>query len=157
MPAQPPASHAAQLAGAFYIITMATFTSKPITVNASADAVAQKFSDFSRLQEVLDNIPAEQRAKIGELHLTADSIVMNTPQVGEITLKVIERTPSRMVLEAMGSPVPMHLAVDVAPAGDASHVTTSMDVDIPAFMKPMLGGTLQKAVDQFAVLIGNLA
>lgn len=136
---------------------MATFTSKPISIPSPADKVVEKFSDFSRLQDVLDKVPAEQRAQIGDIHLTSDSIVMKTPQVGEITLKVVERTPSGLTLEALGSPVPMRLNVNVAPEGDASLVTTSMDVEIPAFLKPMIGGTLQKAVDQFAVLMGNLA
>lgn len=136
---------------------MATFTSKPITINSPADQVVEKFSDFSRLQQVLDNIPAEQRAQIGDVRLTSDSIVMTTPQVGDITLKVTERTPRGIKLEALGSPVPMLLSVDVAPEGDASKVVTAMNVEIPAFLKPMIGGTLQKAVDQFAVLIGQLA
>lgn len=136
---------------------MATFTSKPISIPSAADKVVEKFSDFSRLQDVLDNVPAEQRAQIGDIHLTSDSIVMKTPQVGEITLKVVERTPSGMTLEALGSPVPMRLNVNVTPEGSGSQVTTAMDVEIPAFLKPMIGGTLQKAVDQFAVLMGNLA
>lgn len=128
-----------------------------MTINATAEAVADKFSDFSRLQSVLDSLPADQRAKVGDVSLTADSIVMNTPQAGQITLKVTERTPSKVVLQAMGSPVPMQLAVNIGADGDRSQVTTSMDVDIPAFLKPMIGGTMQKAVDQFAVLIGQLA
>lgn len=136
---------------------MATFTSKPATVESSAEAVAEKFSDLSRLQEVIDRIPDEERAKIGDIALTPDSIIMKTQQVGEITLKVTERTPARVCLTAVGSPVPMNLAVNIRPDGsERCELSTSMDVEIPAFLKPMVGGTLQKAVDQFGELMKKL-
>ena len=137
---------------------MATFTSKPPIVDSPAATVAEKFSDLSAMQKVLDQIPADERAKIGDIALTPDSIVMKTPQVGDITLKVTQRTPERVTLTAMGSPVPMNLSVNIKPLSDTqTELTTSMDVEIPAFLKPMVGGTLQKAVDQFGQLMQRLA
>lgn len=137
---------------------MATFTSKPTIIDSPAAVVADKFSDLSAMQGVLDKIPAEERAKIGDITLTPDSIVMKTPQVGDITLKVTERTPERVTLTALGSPVPMNLSVNLKPLGDSqTELTTAMDVEIPAFLKPMVGGTLQKAVDQFGELMKRLA
>ena len=137
---------------------MATFTSKPTIVYSPAATVAEKFSDLSAMQKVLDQIPADERAKIGDIALTPDSIVMKTPQVGDITLKVTQRTPERVTLTAMGSPVPMNLSVNIKPLSDTqTELTTSMDVEIPAFLKPMVGGTLQKAVDQFGQLMQRLA
>lgn len=58
---------------------MATFTSKPTIVDSPAATVAEKFSDLSAMQKVLDQIPADERAKIGDIALTPDSIVMKTP------------------------------------------------------------------------------
>lgn len=136
---------------------MATFTSKPTIVDSPAEAVAEKFADLSRLQQIIDSVPAEERAKIGDIALTSDSIIMKTPQVGEITLKITERSPERVRLTAVGSPVPMNLAVHIRPEGtDRCELSTSMDVEIPAFLKPMVGGTLQKAVDQFGELMKKL-
>lgn len=137
---------------------MAKFTSKPTVVNTPAQAVADKFADLSRFQATLDAVPAEERAKIGDVRLTTDSIIMNTPQVGEIVLKVTDRTPERVALQAVGSPVPMALTVDIEPEGDqASRLTTSIEVEIPAMLKPMIGGTLQKAADSFGQLMSRLA
>lgn len=137
---------------------MATFTSKPFQVASSAASVADKFSDFTRFQGLIDSLPEAERAKVGDLALTQDSIIMKTPQVGEITLKVTERTPERITLSAVGSPVPMILAVDIKDLSEASsELTTSMEVDIPAFLKPMIGGTMQKAVDQFGDLMKRFA
>ena len=137
---------------------MATFTSKPAVINTPADKLAEKFSDFTRLQQYIDALPAEERAKVGDIALTSDSIILKTPQVGEITLKVTERKPERLVLEAVGSPVPMKLVVNLKPVSESStELVTSIDVDIPAFLKPMIGGTMQKAVDQFGDLMKRLA
>jgi len=137
---------------------MATYTSKPTEVKSSADAIAAKFSDLSRLQEWIDKVPAEEKAKLGDVALTPDAIILKTKQVGDITLKVTERTTSRIAFTAVGSPVPMNLALNLKPLGDEStELTTSMDVDIPVFMKAMVGGTLQKAVDQFGHFMSMMA
>lgn len=138
---------------------MATYSSKPVTIPVAPNKISEKFADFTNLQSHLDSLPQEQREKVGDVKFTHDSIVMNTPQVGAITLKVNERTPSRIVMGAVGSPVPMNLALDFKPVngGESTELVTSMDVDIPAMLKPMVGGTLQKAVDQLADLMKKLA
>ena len=137
---------------------MATYKSQPTLVNSSAQAVADKFADLTRFQPTLDTLPADQRAQVGDIRLTDDSIVMNTPQIGEIVLKITERTPERVALQAVGSPVPMTLEVKIDPVDEASsRLTTAIDVEIPAMLKPMIGGTLQKAADSFGQLMGRLS
>lgn len=139
-------------------LNMATYSSKAVTVPVAPATISDKFSDFTNFQGHLDALPADQRAKVGDIKFTRDSIVMNTPQVGAITLKVTERTPNRVALTAVGSPVPMNLIVDLRPVdgGEKTEFVTSMDVDIPAMLKPMVGGTMQKAVDQFGELMKKL-
>lgn len=137
---------------------MATFTSKPTVIPSSAQAVADRFSDFTQLQSFIDAMPEAERQKVGDIALTSDSIILKTPQVGNITLKVKERTAHKIALEAEGSPVPMLLSIDLKSIDDShTELTTSMEVDIPAFLKPMIGGTMQKAVDQFGDLMKRLA
>lgn len=137
---------------------MATFSSKPSVIDRPASEVAEKFSDLTRMQAVLDRMPEDERAKVGDVKLTTDSIIIETAQVGQITLKVTERSEKRVVLEAIGSPVPLKLIVDLKPVSVSStEIVTSMDVEIPAFLKPMIGGAMQKAVDQFAVLMQKLS
>lgn len=136
---------------------MATFSSKPAVIGSSAESVAEKFSDLTQLQQYIDALPESERAKIGDIALTNDSIIMKTPQVGDITLKVTERTSRRIALSAVGSPVPMNLALNIKPQTESSsELVAQMDVDIPVFLKPMIGGTMQKAVDQFAELMKKL-
>lgn len=137
---------------------MATFTGKPAIVERPAAEVAAKFSDLQALQGVIDNMPEAERAKIGDVALTADSIIIKTPQVGDITLKVTERSAERVKMTAVGAPVPLDLIMDIkAISDDRSEITTAMEVEIPAFLKPMVGGAMQKAVDQFGALMQKLA
>ncbi len=131
---------------------MAKYTSKPTVVNRPAEELAAKFSDFRTLQAGLDELPEEQRAKVGDVSFTEDTIKINTPQVGEIALRATERTAGRVVLEAEKSPVPMKLIVSFRP-----EVEGAIDVDIPMMLRPMIGPTLQKAADQFGTLFANLA
>lgn len=137
---------------------MATFTSKTITIDKPAAEVAEKFSDLSRMQQVMEQLPEDQRTKIGDVTLTRDRITLQTQQVGEINFEVTERSPERVVFTATGAPVPLTLTINLKAVSDTTtDMTTSMDVEIPAFLKPMVGGAMQKAVDQFGQLMQKLA
>ena len=134
---------------------MSKYSSKPVVVSRPAAEIAEKFSDFRRVQDALDGLDAEQKAKVGDVSFT---VMLNTPQVGQIVLKVVDRTPHHIVLEAQKSPVPMKLEVGFLPVDDSStEVTGSIDVDMPAMLRPIVGPTLQKAADQFGTLFAKLA
>ena len=128
---------------------MATYSSRPVVVAQPAEELAQKFADFTVLQQRMDTMPAEQKAAIGEVTFSADTISIHTPQMGEIRLKAIE---------AQGSPGPMKLNVALNPVDAAStEVKGSIEVEIPALLRPMIGPTLQKAADRFGELFASLA
>lgn len=123
-----------------------------------AAELAEKFSDFRGMQARLDEMPAEERGRIGEVAFTQDSIVITTPQVGAITLRATQRTPDRVVMQAEGSPVPMSITVEMHPvAADQTEVVGKMDVEIPVMLKALVGPALQKAVDQFGEIFAKLA
>ena len=137
---------------------MAKYSSKPVVVARSAEELAEKFSDFSTLGASLDNMTEEERAKVGKVEFSKDSITITTPQVGNIVLTVKERTPERVVLEAVGSPVPMKLEITFRPVdAQSAEVCGTIDVEIPAMLRPLIGGTMQKAADQFGALFARLA
>lgn len=137
---------------------MAKYSSKPTVVERPASDLAAKFGDFRELQQKLDELPADQRARIGEVSFTCDTISINTPQVGEIALKAVERTAERVVLAAEKSPVPMKLEITFKPlSADSTELQGAIDVEIPMMLKPLIGPTLQRAADQFGDLFANLA
>lgn len=137
---------------------MAKYTSKPTVVERPASELAAKFSDFRELQTKLDELPAEQRARVGEVAFTDDTITITTPQVGEIALKAVERNADRVVLQAEKSPVPMKLEITFKPvSADSTELQGAIDVEIPMMLNPLIGPTLQRAADQFGDLFANLA
>lgn len=137
---------------------MAQYTSKPTVVNRPAAELSEKFADFRVMQQSLDELDADQRARVGDVAFTEDTIKITTPQVGEIVLLAVERTPEVIRLQAEGSPVPMGLEVKFKPVGDEStEVSGSIDVDLPMMLRPLVGPALQKAADQFGELFARLA
>jgi len=137
---------------------MTTFTGKPVTVARAAAEVAARFDDLTTMQAVLDAMPPDERAKVGDVALTRDEIIIQTPQVGAITLRVVERSPERVRFNAVGAPVAMAIIANLrAIDTDHTEITAQMDVEIPAMLKPLIGGALQRATDQFGALMTRLA
>ena len=123
-----------------------------------AAELAEKFSDFRGMQTRLDEMPADERDRIGDVSFTQDSIVITTPQVGAITLRATERTSDHVVMQAEGSPVPMSITVERKPVGaNETEVVGKIDVEIPVMLKALVGPALQKAVDQFGEIFAKLA
>ena len=136
---------------------MAKYCSKPVVVALAPEELDARFADFTALQHKIDELPADERAKLGQVEFTADSIVINTPQVGAITLRVSERKPGFVRLTAENSPVPMFINIVYRPNGTGSEIYGEMDVEIPVMLRPLIGPTLQKAVDNFGNLFASMA
>lgn len=135
---------------------MAKYSSKSVTINRPAEAIAGQFSDFRKLQGALDNLTPEEKAKVGDVSFTEDSIKISTQQVGDIVFKVSERTPEAICLKAEKSPVPMNLILEMKSVdAESTELTGVIDVDIPVMLRPLVGPTLQKAADQFGSLFAR--
>ncbi|MDE5652771.1 MAG: SRPBCC family protein [Muribaculaceae bacterium] len=142
---------------------MSEFKSSKRSVAASAEAVYAKLSDLSSLGSVLSNIPegaldADNRQLLEQVKSTPDSVTFPAGPVGEVTLQVARRVPPTLIsLEGVGTPVALNLRLEITPSGsDACEVMVALDIAIPAMLKPMVGGTLQKMADQFADVVERL-
>ncbi|RXE71196.1 hypothetical protein ED352_06355 [Muribaculaceae bacterium Isolate-002 (NCI)] len=138
---------------------MAKYESKTVSVNHSADQLFDRFSDLSYFEKKVQELPEDKRAQLGEVHFAADSISIVTPQVGELKFEVIERNrPDRIVFGSPSAPVHLTMSVNfTATAPDTTDVTTVIDVEIPAMLRPFVGPKLQQAADKFGEMISNLS
>lgn len=138
---------------------MAKFESAPATIHIPVDRIFERFNDLTELQQMLDQLPDDAKQKIGDVKFEKDSITIQTSQVGEIKFVVKERVnPEKVVFGTESSPVPLTLTAWLKAAGsDATEIKAETEVEIPAMLKPLIGGTMQKATDQFAQLIAKLA
>ncbi len=134
---------------------MATYKSSKETIAAPAERVYEKLSDLENLRNVIENIPEDKHGMMEQIKITSDSISLPAGPVGEIRLKTSRLEPySRIELSGIGTPVPLSLGVHIDSKGDTeSEVQVLLDIDIPMMLKPMVGGTLQKMVDQFATVM----
>lgn len=136
---------------------MATYKSKPVTLPVAASTVSDKFADLRSLEGALDKLPDDERAKIGQVNFTADSLSIQTSQVGELKFQITERTPERVVFKTVSSPLPLDMVLNLKPLSDSStELTTAIEVEIPAMLKPLLGGMMQKAADSFGALMAKI-
>lgn len=137
---------------------MAKYQSKPTAVNQPIEVLFDRFSDISLFQQRIDEIPAEERAKLGDVTFEADAICINTPQVGQLKFKVTQRTaPGHIVFSAVGSPIPLSMIIDITAIDESSsEVVTAIDVEIPAMLRPLIGGKMQEAANRFGEMIGKL-
>ena len=138
---------------------MAKYTSEAVSIPMSVEELFSKFDDLTTLQNMLDKLPDEQKAKIGDVVFDKDSLSIKTPQVGEIKFVVKERiSPTKVVFGTASSPVPLTLTAFFSPQGaECSSVSAEVDVEIPAMLKPFIGPQMQKATYQFGLLISQIA
>ncbi|MDE6318014.1 MAG: hypothetical protein K2L73_06405 [Muribaculaceae bacterium] len=138
---------------------MSRYESKPVTVDKPVDEMFNRFSDLTFFETQLEQLPEDKRAQLGEVHFAADSISIVTPQVGELKFEVIERhAPDKIVFGSPSSPVPLTMSVNFkAVTKSSTEVSTVIDVEIPAMLRPFVGPKLQQAADKFGEMISNLS
>ena len=134
---------------------MSIYKGKPAEVNQPIEQVYSKISNIGAYQDKLESLPAEAREKLGDVRFTDDAIIINTAPVGEICFAVTERhEPNLVRLAAKQSQVPFGIAIHLeATSPEATRISSEIDVDIPAMLRPMVGGKLQEAADKFSELI----
>lgn len=138
---------------------MSAYTGKPTTVNHPVGMIYEKISRLDTFADRLAEMPDDVSAKVGDVSFEKEAIIINTPQIGQLRLEIVERIENqRVVLEAVGSPVPAKIIIDLkAIDGSSTEITPSMDVEVPMMIRPFVGPKLQQAADQFGNLIENLA
>lgn len=128
-----------------------------------ASTVFEKYSDLEGLGELLKNVPegyasADQMHMLSKIRVTSDTIVIPGGPVGEITLRVVERqAPTLIRLEGVGTPVPLGMSLHIVPlTPETCETYVQIDLQIPAIMKPMVNGPMQKMVDQFGQMMRQM-
>lgn len=142
---------------------MSIYSSKNITLNASAESVFDKLSNLENLQGLLnqvpaDRIPEDKRQMFENIKITPDTIEVPGGPMGSLTFRVTERNaPSLIKLEGEGIPIQMALVLNVKPVSAfSSSANVDIDINLPAMLKPMIGGQIQKIADQFGDVLGAI-
>lgn len=142
---------------------MAEYKSEETLLLAPAEKVFKKLSNLEGLSEMLTNIPEEKvsdehRQLLNDVKVTADTISFPAGPVGNLTLRLTRLVePTLILLEAVDAPVPMSLALNIFPIDEVScKAQVVIDLQIPAMLKPMVSGPLNKMTAQFAQMLRNI-
>lgn len=141
---------------------MATYKSQEVTLQAPAETVFAKLSNLENLRDLLknvpeDKIPDDKKEMFDNIIITADSITVPGGPVGSLTFKVTKKEePTLIALSGEGAPFAMGLALHIVPDGPVSKARAVIDLEIPAMLKPMVSGPLQKMADQFGDVLKAL-
>lgn len=142
---------------------MAEYKSGPVTVNKSAEAIYDKLTDLVGLKQAIrnipvDKIPADKREMLDGIRVDENSLVIPGGPAGNITfVKSSCERPSLVSYEGVGTPVPVSLIAHINDRGSEScEITVTADIQVPAMLKPMLNGPMQKMVDQVSTSLKSL-
>ena len=128
---------------------MTTFESSVKHVPYPQTNVYRNISDLSNLERVRDRVPED---KINNFSFDTDSVTVDVPPVGAITLRIVDREEPKCVkFETAQSPIPFNLWIQVLPTDEkSSKMKVTVKADIPFMLKGMLSGPLQDGVEKVA-------
>lgn len=144
---------------------MSRYESKIVTVNALQENVYNRYADLSTLQTMKENMPEDIKAQIkakieeqgqGKVQVNGFQFDQDTARFKvngmDVCIRIIEREQPKCVkFAAEGSPVPATLWIQMLPASAyETKIRVTLDIDIPFYLKPMVGSKLDKAADMIA-------
>lgn len=128
---------------------MSQFESSVKQVAFPQEKVYQMLSDLSNLDRVKDRLPED---KFKDMSFDRDSVSITMNPVGTITLSIVEREEPKCVkFEATQSIIPFNLWIQMLPVTDTtSKLKCTIKAELNPFIKPMVSGPLQEALDKMA-------
>lgn len=142
---------------------MAVYSSGKVTLNSPVTSVYDKLSNLENLKGMLDKVPADRipedkRQMFENIKITSDTIEVPGGPMGNLLFRVIERkAPSLIKLRGEGIPIEMSLILHLAQeTPDTTSANVDIDINIPAMLKPMIGGQIQKIANQFGDVLGSI-
>ena len=104
-----------------------------------------------------DKIPADKLEMFNSISVTPDSVTVPGGPVGALTFRMKEKVEPTLI-KARGEGLPpgiaLSLSLHITPEGEStSKAKVTIDISIPAMLKPMVSGPLQKMADQFGQVL----
>jgi hypothetical protein len=131
---------------------MTKFESSVKTIPYSQESVYNKLSDLSNLEAIKDKLPQDQ---VKDLSFSSDSLTMQIPNIGDLTLNIVEREPSKCVkFETANSPLPFNMWIQiVALAENQCKVRVTVGMEINPFMKAMVQKPLNEGLEKMVEML----
>ena len=134
---------------------MTTFESTIKQVQASQKAVYAKLSDQHNRAKVKDRLPEH---KVKNMTFDTDTLSMQAPPIGTITLKIVAREPeSCITFGTTSSPLPFDLQIHISPVSETeSQLQLVINMEVNPFIKNMIQRPLQDGLEKMADLLAMI-
>ena len=111
--------------------------------------VYAKLEDLNNLESLKDKLPED---KVKDLTYSRDEATVNVPPMGNVTIKVVEREePKCIKLEAVGSPIPINMWIQIIPDGEeASKMRVVAKAEVNFMLRAMIDKPLKNGVEKIA-------
>jgi len=134
---------------------MSDFQSSVKIVQAPKEKVFAKLTDLTQLQPVVDKyieqVP-QDKVKINDITLSADSCYVSVDPIGKVGLKIIETEPNKTIKFASDqSPLNFFFWIQlVEKEVGVTKIRLTLRADIPLFVKPIVGNKLDQGIEMMA-------
>ncbi|MCP3895646.1 MULTISPECIES: polyketide cyclase [Bacteroides] len=131
---------------------MTTFESEVKVIPFSQERVYDKLSNLNNLEAIKDRLPQD---KVKDISFDADTLSFSVPAIGQLTLKIIEREPSKCIkLETTNSPLPFNMWIQLVPTTtEECKLKVTIGMELNPFMKGMIQKPLNEGLAKMADML----
>lgn len=135
---------------------MSQYESSVKCIPYSQERVYAKLEDLNNLEGLKDRLPQD---KVKEFTYSRDEATVNVPPMGNVTIRVVEREePKCIKLEAVGSPIPINLWVQIIPNGEeASKMRVVVKAEVNFMLRSMIEKPLKEGIEKIAEALSMVA
>ena len=128
---------------------MSQYESSVKCIPYSQERVYAKLEDLNNLEALKDKLPKD---KIQEFAYDHDQVTIEIAPIGKVTIKIIEReAPKCIKFEAVGSPIPMNLWIQIIPDGsDESKMRVVAKAELNFMLRGMIEKPLKEGLEKIA-------
>ena len=121
----------------------------------SQQAVYNRLSDLGLSEQVRDQLPEDKRE---DITFDGESITMNVPPVGSISIRICDREEPKMIkYETTNSPLPFNLWIQLLPLTEAScKMRLTIKADLNPFVRGMISKPLKEGLEKLADAIAEI-
>lgn len=132
---------------------MTTYQSKITTINRPQTEVYTKISDLKNLEQFREKLPEEYS---DDFRCDTDYLKFKIPQIGNATLRVVEREANRVKLSIEDIPFKADIAIVInEKATSQTDMILQLDADIPFFLKHIVSNKLNEGIDKIADMLAQ--
>ena len=134
---------------------MTTYESDLKTISSNEEVVFGILSDLTNLKKLAENPALADKAK--DLKYDTDSCSFAVDGFGRVGFRIVEREPFNVIkMESENAPVKVNVSVWLKQiAENETQMKLTLNADLPAMIKMMVGSKLQDGVNAIAELLAK--